>query len=183
MTDDVKSAIETINWLSYENTVLTNFEEAIKKYNAIYASDSTEKVAQVSLWTDPQAAVTSVSFDTHENFVLLKQYQVNRYRNKNRDDLAAKINSLQFQGNPAEFKYADFCLVNNPELKYLSDFITDTGQGSTQALAQINTNLLNVVNIIVDQKLLATLHSETEVLVGINSPDDWYDCIRTIQCN
>lgn len=183
MTYDVKSIIETIDWSSYENTVLTNFEEAIKRYNSLYGSDITEKVSQVSLWTDPQAAVTSVGFDTHENFVLLKQYQVNRYRSKNRDDLAAKITELQFQGNPAEFKYADFCLVNNSELKHLSDFISETGQGSTEALGQINASLLKVVDVIADQKLLATLHSETEVLVGINSLYDWYDCVRTIQCN
>lgn len=183
MIDDVKSVIETIDWTSYENTVLTNFKEAINKYNSLYGSDSTEKVSQVSLWTDPQVAMTSVSFDTHENYVLLKQYQVNHYRSKNRDDLVAKINALKFQGNPAQFKHADFCMVNNSELKHLSDSISETGQGSQEALARINVTLLKVVDAIVDQKLLATLHSETEVLVGINSIHDWYDCVRTIQCN
>lgn len=56
----IKQLLDGCDWKAYEMSVIEVVQQAIEKYRQLYAASMTEKVFQVSLWTDPQGQTTAV---------------------------------------------------------------------------------------------------------------------------
>ena len=139
------------------------------KYNQLYTEFPDEKVYQVSIWTDPQAQITAVNFET-------KEHAAEHMKNWPRF-----LKAKDYNGDPADFKHKEFLLGKHPEIESIDDLDYQFKTHRYAADARISTSLRKVVKRILNLKILENLPREDELWVGINSPHDWYDHVIKVK--
>lgn len=92
--------------------------------------------------------------------------------------MALRVEAMTYQGNPAEFKHTDFIQIDNPELSFLE--IGDSEDQEYDVLQRINLSLLKVVQRANGEHTFVGLWREPTIVVGVNSPLDWYDSIQML---
>jgi len=134
-------------------------------------------VYTVSMWTDPDAAVSALSFDTIENS-LEKIRQANEWAKKHYDRLMSEgeVDEAQLflpqQGgrncNPADFAFRNLGKLTHASFK----------RGWEQASKEKCWNLLEPALLKVAdlaRKEFSELRLHADAQLGINSRRDWYD--------
>jgi len=162
----VKQLIESGDWEAYETSVLDLLRQAIGHYRRQYAS---EKVYQVSIWTDPQVQVSAVNFETKKHAEEQIAEQAPMYRN-----------ASGYNDNPAGFKYCRFLERKHPEIATIGELNYFYHTHRYAANARISTSLRKVVKRAKEENLFAGLPREEIVWIGVNSPRDWYDHVTKI---
>jgi hypothetical protein len=133
------------------------------------------EIYTINIWTDPDAAVSTVSFDTFENSNE-KTNEHNKWAKKHYDDLIAEgdINQakylLQIKGrnyNSADFLLKDIVSITNQSFEPLC--AGKTGGGCWDILEPLLKKVgKNAIQAFRDIKL----HTNCEL--GVNSRRDWY---------
>ena len=153
-------------------------QQAIEKYNGLYSEAASEKVYQVSIWTDPQIQESAINFETkHHAEDHIKKWAA-IFRDKYNDEAtASRLETEGFNSSPADFKHTVFFTQNHPEIAELNKLDFQYTTHSHAAEAHISAALRKAVKQIKHSKMLNQLPREQVVYIGTNSPRDWYDHI------
>jgi len=162
----VKQLIGSGDWEAYEASVLDLLQQAVDQYQQRYAS---EKVYQISIWTDPQVQVSAINFETKKHAEEQNAAQAPAFRN-----------AEGYNGNPAGFKYCRFLERKHPEIAAINGLNYFYHTHRYAADARISASLRKVVKRVREQNMLAGLPREEEAWIGVNSPRDWYDHVTKI---
>ncbi len=172
----IKQLIDKGDWKAYEENVLETVRQAIEKYRQLYTDSVTEKVFQVSIWTDPQTQTTAVNFETREHATAHTAKWAQIWREKYQDEeTATRLEKEGYNGNPADFKHREFLTHKHPEIEAIDQLNYYYTTHRYAADARISASLRKVVQQIRKQNVLDGLPREEEVWIGVNSPRDWYD--------
>jgi hypothetical protein len=138
-----------------------------------------ERVYSVSIWTDPDAAVSAVSVDTraHSSAQLTAlstwaHEQVAKYAGTAEAEFTECLLNLPDRNvNPADFAYAD--LATKRHISFPHHWAADTARGCWQfrgpALAGVADEAL---------QLFAALPLDWDAELGVNSAHSWYTARR-----
>lgn len=173
--------LDGLDWEQYRTTVLETVRQAVEDYRQRYANQKNERVFQISLWTDPQAQITAINFETKEHAGEFVREWATFWREKGEPLHAEKIERRGYTNNPASFKYQQFRTVRHPELAGMQEIEFYYAKNMRAALTYIKKNLLLVVQRLRDEDILAPLPREETVWIGVNSARDWYDHVRKIE--
>ena len=162
----VKQLIASGDWETYEASVLDLLRQAVEEYQKCHAS---EKVYQVSIWTDPQVQISAINFETKRHAEEQLAKQAPAYRSEK-----------GYNDNPADFKRCEFLRREHPEIAAIDGLNYSYHTHRQAADARISTSLRKVVKRAREQNVFAGLPREEEVWIGVNSPRDWYDHVTKI---
>ena len=148
-------------------------DKAIKK---LRSKKSKFKIYSVSIWTDPNGAISSINFDTKANSDKIVG-KSNRYLKKKYDEFMAEGDLemaklfkmvLERNSNPAEFKLRDFEKANHSYLPKNWELKTDgkCWKHLKPALTEIGKYAFERIQVL-------PLDSDFEL--AVNSDKDWYD--------
>lgn len=140
------------------------------------------KIYSVSIWTDPNAATSSINIDTKSNSDKVVE-KSNRYDKKKYDEFMAEGDlemaelfkpTNQRNCNPAEFKLRDFEEIKHPdiEINWESESDGKCWKILKPALTEIGKYAF---------KEIQTLTLESDFELAINSNRDWYDKTWTLK--
>lgn len=115
------------------------------------------QIYTISIWTDPDAAISAVSFDT------LEQAQLTLARGDT--ELAPFL--MGHAGNPADFAFTNFTMIEHSSFKSRWEELSD---GSCWTL--LDLALQAVAQVALQEFRDLPLHPEAEL--AINSQQDWY---------
>ena len=112
----LQARLDTADWQTYENTILKLTSDGLDAYKAA-AGDV--KIYQISIWTDLEARVSTINFETAEH---AREYAT-AYASRLKDDKlyaqADEVLRLMRSGNPANFLYRDAADCYHPEFESL----------------------------------------------------------------
>jgi hypothetical protein len=171
------TGVLNVDWAAYERSVEAAVRRAVDSYARVR---SPEFVFQISIWTDPQARVTAVGFETREHAGLLIEQAAQRFRARGRSDIADKIWRLGYASNPADFKYREYLTINHPELEALAEVDFADHAQEQAVLSRISESLIAAVERLERDGAFRDLPREQVVWIGVNSPKDWYDHVRPL---
>ncbi len=167
----LKSSFDKSLYLTEMNVLIEKAFERITKEYTDY------KIYTISIWTDPNAAISSINFDSKTNSIKTveksnqwsKKYYDEHIANKDFEqaNLFKPINGTRLC-NPAEFELRDF-----EEFKHKS--IEDNWEeiSSGKCWTKLNPALLEIGNIAFEKTKKLNLESDFEL--AVNSNLDWYD--------
>ncbi|MBI1852780.1 MAG: hypothetical protein HYR85_20760 [Planctomycetes bacterium] len=153
------------------------------KRNLITESPDTE-VYTVSIWTDPNSAVSTVSFDTQENSVEHVR-QSNEWNKKYYDEYMAEGDTeqaalfLPVEGrneNPADFRFREIATVKHRSFAPENAPMQIAG-GDSPVDSAIWPALEPLLQVVQERarSLFRDLRLHAEARLAINSPEAWYD--------
>jgi hypothetical protein len=179
--DPAEVVLSQINWTKYEENVLATVQKAIAKYCKRYAKSEDNQIYQVSIWTDPQVAQTSISFETkaHARQELLTKIQF--FIKEKLPKEAKQLETLGYNTNPADFRFPCFQTKVHRELDTLTELDYTNATTSTAVDARLETSLSRVAKQIIDAKILDKLPREETIFLGVSSPRDWYDHVVKVK--
>jgi hypothetical protein len=135
------------------------------------------RVYSVSVWTDPDARGSAISFDTLANS-RLKVAASDRYRKRQHAELLREGDramarlfakpSRDRNSNPADFAFRSFHEVNHRSMPALWEERSDR-----RCWTELEPALREVAKLVLPT--LAELRLEKGAVLGINSRRDWFD--------
>ncbi len=178
METSIIELIDSINWNIFENAVLNMVKKAVEKYREQFNNRPDEKVYQIAINTDIQAATSDISFEVLVHATKTLQQQIAFFRARGLYEAAEKLQHLNYSVDPGGFEHVNFASVQHPELSILSGLYSDF-----QMLldAEVEKHLLAVKQEIALQKLLRYLPAEEYIWIGTSSPYDHYDHVSKIK--
>ena len=177
---EVKDLLDGVDWQMYEANVVQSVREAVGKFCRLHNTVGTDKIYQISIWTDAQAGITAVNFETRQHADEFRETWIQQWQEGGRGEWAEEMVRLPYSSSPADFKYKEFLVVRHPELERLMELDYSVAEKSKAANVWIEASLLRVVERIVAEDTLSGLPREDVVWIGISSPRDWYDHVRKI---
>lgn len=138
----------------------------------------------VSIWTDPNAAASAISFDSHRNS-LLKVRESNEFDKQQYEELIAEGDFesaqlfkpetwMQRNCNPADFELRDFEEIHHPDIPINWEY-----EKGGRCWPQLKPALTEIGNYAF--KKIQTMPIEPDFELAINSKKDWYDKIWKIK--
>jgi hypothetical protein len=165
------------SWLRYELDVVTMVQDAIQSYSQEFKNSQTDQILQVSIWTDPQALVSAVSFETVKHAVESIASQAVWCEENGFYGDAEILRGREYHLEVAGFKYSEYRTLTHD---YLLAHI-DAGDFTVEdAESVIETVLLRIVNRAKSERWLAVLPQGHGIWLGTSSPRDWYDHVTFI---
>ena len=135
------------------------------------------RIYTISIWTDPNAAASSISFDSKDNSLGNVQ-KSNEWNKKYYDEYLAegdlkqaelfRLNEGTRQGNPADFELKDFEEISNKS--FPRNWETKTGG---KCWKELQPALIQIGNYAFNKS--KNLNLEEGFELSINSKEDWYD--------
>ncbi len=179
--NSIRDAISKIDWETYQLNVLKTLKLAIFRFNTEYLHSNDKKVYQIAIWTDPQAFTTCISFETKSHAADNIKRSAKYWRSRNDINTAEAIEELGYCTNPADFEFRQYECFDHSELNSVVGVAYEQQSQRHLIETYLETNLVAVLQQILDEGVLKSLHAESEVIIGVNSPSDWYDHIHIIQ--
>ena len=134
------------------------------------------KVYTVSIWTDPNAGASAISFDSEENSKL-KIEKSNEWSKKHYERLIAAGDFQEAEmfkpnvgrnTNPTDFELRD--LVEVSHQSFPQNWEEDT---EGECWNELQPLLIEVGNLAFESLQVLNLHQEFEL--AVNGPEDWYE--------
>ncbi|WP_146153479.1 hypothetical protein [Adhaeribacter arboris] len=153
-------------------------ENLINKAIDKMKSNDAFKIYTASIWTDPNAAASSISFDSEENSIL-KVKSSDEFLKKHYDRLIAKGEFEEAQSflpetrrntNPADFELRDLVEISN-----LSFPINWEEESDGACWNELEPLLLKIGEQTFHRLQELNLHQEFKL--AVNGPEDWYEHI------
>ena len=166
-----KSSFDKTFYLTEMNFLIDKAFERITKEFPDY------KIYTISIWTDPNTAISSINFDSRPNSIKSvekanqgnKKYYDEHIANKDFEqaELFKPLNGTRLC-NPADFEFKDF-----EEFKHKS--IKDNWEeiSSGKCWTKLNPALLEIGKVAFEKTKKLNLENDFEL--AVNSDLDWYD--------
>lgn len=177
---EVWKLLEGLDWHLYEANVFQGLRDAVEEYRRLFEGAEGEGVYQIAIWTDAQAQQTAISFETRLHAEAVIQKSAEYWQNRGDELYAQEIRDLDFNGNPADFRFDRFHVVSHPELIRLQKLDYADRAQSIAADVHIEVALLRVIERVLAEGIMRELPREEAIWIGISSPRDWYDHVRKI---
>jgi hypothetical protein len=167
----LQSKLDAMDWNAYEKSI---FGLTTAGIDAFSSAAKGMKIFQVSIWTDLEARVSAINFETAAH---AREY-AEAYAQRLKDDkMYAKADEILTAGrssNPANFLYRDAAECYHPELEPLRKHLGSRTR-FTCADAYLSERLKAVRTAILESGLLRDVPHEDPVWFGISSEESWYD--------
>lgn len=167
---NVQNIINEIDWASYRSLIINMTREAVQRYTGI----NKDKVYQISIWTDINAQLSAIEFETLEHAM---QTILGKQELLTKDEIAQFMpTSIGVLVNTTlEYQYSEFSLIKTPQLEPLQqlDFLDDKIE--EQVYVRFEEELLNAVQILIEDGTFRDMPHEEYVWMSINSIRDWFD--------
>lgn len=130
------------------------------------------KIYTVSIWTDPNAAISAINFDSKQNSLKGVEFS-NKWRKElYKQSLALGITLDPIEatriGNPADYELRNFELISH--ISFPKDWESDPDGFCWE---QLEPALIEIGNYSFPK--IKELNVESDVELSINSAKDWYD--------
>ena len=152
----------------------TELERLVAEAYARWTAEARPPVYTISLWTDPDAAMSSLSIDTlsHSSSVVSEANAYNAQQRAywlDRGDaaMAELFGAITRNCNPADFDHRDVCTVRH------ASFADDWEIRSDGACWDVLEPLLEVVGRVAAARFAHVEHA-SDAIVGVNGRHDWF---------
>ena len=136
------------------------------------------KIFTASVWTDPNAAASAISFDSEENSII-KVKKSDEFLKKHYDRLMAQEKFEEAQSFLPEKRRntnsADFELRDLVEISNLSFPMNWEEESDGDCWIELTPLLLEIGNFAFEKLQKLNLHDEFEL--AVNGPEDWYEYV------
>ncbi len=167
----LQAKLDATDWNAYESRIIDLTKAGVEAYLAAAASI---KIFQLSIWTDLDARVSAINFETASHAQLYCEEYANRLKDEKLYGKAAEVLAAGRSSNPANFLYRDAAECYHPELEPLRKLL-GTRARFTQADAYLSERLKAVRSKILEIGILKNAPHEGRVWFGISSEESWYD--------
>jgi len=168
--DTIQSRLDGVDWKAYEKSILALTTAGIEAFTA--AGD--QKIFQVSIWTDLEARVSAINFETAAHAKEYAEAYAQRLRDEKMYARADEVLSVMRSANPANFLYKDAAECYHSELEPLRRHLGSRSR-FTWADTYLSGRLLTVRNTIIESGILRKIPHEDPIWFGISSEQSWYD--------
>ncbi len=175
---ETQQLLDECDWNIYENSVLEGMQEAVKRY---IKTSLLEKIYQVSIGTDPQSQITTISFETKTHAQAQIQQSAEWFREHGLKEVAEQTEGTEYNPNPADFLNSNYYTILHRELRSLNKVDYSSKENENAAEAWIEPSLFKIVERVQALNLFAELPREEEIWIGISSPHYWYDHVIKVK--
>lgn len=163
-----------VDWDEFERHIIQMTTSIPSAFQALSPAHSTERISQVSIWTDVAARVSAINLETIEHARIANITHAQWLRTHDFNDEADIVSQSSKSLNPAGFLYPRVVECYHPELEVIHDHLAS--DESIKIADQFISEKLRIIRQeIIETGLLHALPHEDPVWFGVSSDNDWYD--------
>ena len=167
----LQAKLEATDWQAYERRIVTLTSDGL---DAFTAAAGNVKIYQVSIWTDLEARVSAINFETSVHAREYAEGYAQRLRSDKLHAQADEVLRVSRSANPANFFFRDAAECYHPELEPLRRHIYSKVKFAF-ADTYLAGRLLLARKAVLASGVLSTVPHEDPIWFGISSQESWYD--------